>query len=151
MGESLLFTDRSYTMSAVAKTDCKILSLARTEFTSLASQSYDVMQNLMQCMSERLYYKYLMLFNLSGIESSTKIKTILDYLKDYNLRNVAGSFEVPFTRQQIANLTGMAVETVIRTVKKMEENHILKSKRVRYFTNYDYDHKKSNLSARHLK
>ncbi|WP_238349718.1 helix-turn-helix domain-containing protein [Chryseobacterium cucumeris] len=33
---------------------------------------------------------------------------------------------VPLTRQQIANLTGLRVETVIRSIKKMEREHILK-------------------------
>ncbi|MDC8107134.1 Crp/Fnr family transcriptional regulator [Chryseobacterium sp. PTM-20240506] len=125
IGESLLFTEKPYPMSAIAKTDCNILCLGRNEFTSLAAQNFDVMQNLLQCMSERLYHKYVMLFNMSSIEPSVKIKTILDYIKDYNLRNISDAFEVPFTRQQIANLTGMAVETVIRTIKKMEADNIL--------------------------
>jgi len=54
-------------------------------------------------------------FYLSSIEPSTKIKTILDYFKDYNLKSVSGSFEVPFTRQQITNLTDMPVETYTHT------------------------------------
>lgn len=125
IGESLLFTDRPYPMSAIAKSDCNILCLGRTEFTSLASQNFEVMQNLMHCMSERLYHKYVMLLNLSGLEPIVKIKTVLDYIKDYNFRDISEAFEVPFTRQQIANLTGMAVETVIRTIKKMETDNIL--------------------------
>ncbi|MDQ1803079.1 Crp/Fnr family transcriptional regulator [Chryseobacterium sp. CKR4-1] len=118
-------------MSAIAKTDCNILCLGLSEFNSLISQNFDIMKSLMQSMSERLYYKYIMLFNLSGIEPLTKIKTFLDYIKEYNFRNISGAFEVPFTRQQIANLTGMTVETVIRTIKKMEADHILKIKRAR--------------------
>ncbi|ASK32372.1 Crp/Fnr family transcriptional regulator [Chryseobacterium sp. T16E-39] len=129
IGESLLFAERPYPMSAMSKTDCKILCLCKSDFDNLLSQNVHVMQNLLHCLSERLYYKYLMLFNLSGIEPSVKIKTVLDYIKDYNLRNVSDSFQVPFTRQQIANLTGLAVETVIRTIKKMETEQILKIER----------------------
>jgi CRP-like cAMP-binding protein len=29
---------------------------------------------------------------------------------------------VPFTRQQLADMTGLRVETVIRTIKMMEKN-----------------------------
>jgi CRP-like cAMP-binding protein len=31
-------------------------------------------------------------------------------------------YTVPFTRQQLADMSGLRVETVIRTVKKMEED-----------------------------
>ncbi|MCD9616043.1 helix-turn-helix domain-containing protein [Chryseobacterium gleum] len=36
------------------------------------------------------------------------------------------SFKVPFTRQQIADLTGMRVETVIRTIKKWSRKTLSK-------------------------
>ncbi|MFC3158113.1 helix-turn-helix domain-containing protein [Chryseobacterium arachidis] len=36
------------------------------------------------------------------------------------------SFVVPFTRSQLASLTGMRVETIIRTLKKMEKLHMVK-------------------------
>ncbi|HAO26529.1 MAG TPA: Crp/Fnr family transcriptional regulator, partial [Chryseobacterium indologenes] len=36
------------------------------------------------------------------------------------------SFLIPYTRQQIATLTGLRVETVIRYVKKMEEQKLVK-------------------------
>ncbi|MFP7654620.1 Crp/Fnr family transcriptional regulator [Chryseobacterium proteolyticum] len=129
IGESLLFTDRPYPMNAITKTNCILLCLGKNDFNNLVSQDANVMQNLLQCLSERLYYKYLMLFNLSGIEPATKIKTVLDYIKDYNLREVSDTVQVPFTRQQIANLTGLTVETVIRTIKKMETENILKIER----------------------
>ena len=34
--------------------------------------------------------------------------------------------QVPFTRQEIANMTGLRVETVIRSVKSLEEQGLLK-------------------------
>ncbi|MFN7791910.1 MAG: helix-turn-helix domain-containing protein, partial [Cyclobacteriaceae bacterium] len=34
----------------------------------------------------------------------------------------SGKFAVPLTRQQIADMVGMRVETVIRTVKKLEDS-----------------------------
>jgi len=42
------------------------------------------------------------------------------------LGNDQEDFEVPFTRQQIANMTGLRVETVIRAVKKMQHDKVLK-------------------------
>ncbi|WP_374442914.1 helix-turn-helix domain-containing protein [Epilithonimonas sp.] len=36
------------------------------------------------------------------------------------------SFKVPLTRQQMASLTGLCVETIIRTIKNMEKEKIIK-------------------------
>jgi len=49
----------------------------------------------------------------------------MDYLKGNNDNNKY-SFQIPLTRQQLANLTGLRVETVIRTIKKMHNAHLIK-------------------------
>lgn len=36
------------------------------------------------------------------------------------------TYEVPITRQQLASLTGLCVETTIRAIKKMEREKILR-------------------------
>lgn len=60
-----------------------------------------------------------------------RIISLLKYLKEDSARNdsnrngmsgVNHTYIVPFTRQQIANMSGLRVETVIRTVKKMESD-----------------------------
>lgn len=67
-----------------------------------------------------------MLFNNSATEPVSKIKSLMDYYKEISLCKTPYSYQIPLTRQQIANLTGLRVETVIRTVKKMEKEKILK-------------------------
>lgn len=125
-GESLLFNERAYPMSAVAKTKCKILKLSKVDFFNLLTQNQEISLNMFRCLADRLYYKYIMLFNISATDPSFKIKTIMDYLKGDKSDNGSYSFQVPLTRKQIANLTGLRVETVIRTVKKMENEKTLK-------------------------
>jgi CRP-like cAMP-binding protein len=34
--------------------------------------------------------------------------------------------QIPLTRQQLASFTGLSVETVIRSIKNMEKNGVLK-------------------------
>jgi CRP-like cAMP-binding protein len=125
-GESLLFNERAYPMSAVAKTKCKILKLSKVDFFNLLTQNQEISLNMFRCLADRLYYKYIMLFNISATDPLFKIKTIMDYLKGDKSDNGSYSFQVPLTRKQIANLTGLRVETVIRTVKKMENEKTLK-------------------------
>ncbi|MBO6183854.1 MAG: helix-turn-helix domain-containing protein, partial [Chryseobacterium sp.] len=49
-------------------------------------------------------------------------KTLMDYMKSFECPKKRFTFQIPLTRQQMANLTGLCVETVIRTLKKMERD-----------------------------
>ncbi|MDY0933329.1 Crp/Fnr family transcriptional regulator [Chryseobacterium sp. CFBP8996] len=127
IGESLLFNEKPYPMNAIAKTECTLLKVPREDFFSLIYQNQGVMRDMFKCMADRLYYKYLMLFNISSTDPQFRIKTIIDYLKSTQCSDDDNQFfQVPYTRQQIANMTGLRVETVIRTVKKMENENMVK-------------------------
>lgn len=67
-----------------------------------------------------------MLYNLSFQNPISKLKLLMDYLKSYHKDKVPYSFQIPLTRQQLASLTGLCVETVIRTIKQMEKEKIVK-------------------------
>ncbi|WP_426478089.1 Crp/Fnr family transcriptional regulator [Chryseobacterium sp. CBSDS_008] len=125
-GESLLFSDKRYPTNAIAKTDCRVLKLARPDFLKMLSENNKLMFVIFQYLSDRLFYKYVMLFNNSALDPIIKIKSLMDYYKESSLKKKKYSYEVPFTRQQIANLTGLRVETVIRTVKRMEQENMVK-------------------------
>ncbi|RXM52991.1 MULTISPECIES: Crp/Fnr family transcriptional regulator [unclassified Chryseobacterium] len=126
IGESLLFSEKNYPMNAVAKTDCTLLKLSKSNFFKLVSENRDFMFQIFRNLSDRLFYKYVMLFGNSASEPSTKIMSLMDYFKECAHQPEPYSYEVPLTRQQIANLTGLCVETVIRTVKKMEQEELVK-------------------------
>ncbi|WP_330745902.1 Crp/Fnr family transcriptional regulator [Chryseobacterium sp. CP-77] len=125
-GESLLFNEKPYPMAAVAQTPCKILRLSKSIFLNLLQQNTEASLNMFKCLADRLYYKCIMLFNISSHNPSQQLKTLMDYYHDYNFSDAHKSNKIPLTRRQLANLTGLRVETVIRTVKKMEKDHILK-------------------------
>jgi len=125
-GESIIFIDRPYPMNAVTIGGCKIIRLTKSNFLNLIKRNPEVSINIYQCLAERMYYKYIMLYNLSFQNPATKIKLLLDYLKSYHENKNSYSFQVPLTRQQLASLTGLRVETVIRTIKNMEKNKIVK-------------------------
>lgn len=131
-GESFLFNDRAYPVNAIAKTDCKILKLSKPDFHNLLQHHPDVLSRLLKCMSDTLYNKYIMLYNISSTDPTFKIETLINCLKD-NDESEKFSFQVPFTRKQLAQLTGLRVETVVRTVKKMETNHLLEIKNGKIF------------------
>ncbi|MBE4948826.1 Crp/Fnr family transcriptional regulator [Chryseobacterium culicis] len=125
-GESLLFVDRPYPMNAVAIEDSVIIRISRQRFLDLIRNSLEISLAVYKCMSERMYYKYIMLYNLSYQNPVSKLKILMDYLKSYHDHTKPYSFQIPLTRQQLASLTGLRVETVIRTIKQMEKDRMVK-------------------------
>jgi len=125
-GESLLFVDRPYPMNAVAMEDSSILRLPKSNFLKLIKENHEISHNVYRCLAERMYYKYIMLYNLSFQNPVLKLKQLMDYLKSYYEDKRPYSFQIPLTRQQLASLTGLRVETVIRAIKSMEKDKILK-------------------------
>ncbi|AZA84406.1 Crp/Fnr family transcriptional regulator [Chryseobacterium lactis] len=126
IGESLLFSDNNYPMNAVVKTRSQILKLPKSVFLDLIRKDQDITLNFFRCLSDRLYYKYIMLFNNSSADPLTKISCLLNYFKGFSGDKGQFTYHVPFTRQQIANLTGLCVETVIRSIKKMEKQNVVR-------------------------
>lgn len=124
-GESFLFDDKLYPTNATAKTPCKILKLPKRDFINLLKNNPEVSSKMFQCLADILYNKYIMLFNISSSDPIFKIKTVMDCLKGSS-NDHKYSFQVPLTRQQLANLTGLRVETVIRTIKKMHNSNLVK-------------------------
>ena len=125
-GESLLFNDSPYPMNAVVKAESTVLKLTKANFLKLIKENSEISLNVFKCLSDRLLYKYIMLFSLSSTNPVFKLETVMNYLKSYSSNQSQFSFKIPLTRQQLANLTGLRVETVIRVIKRMEEMLILR-------------------------
>jgi CRP-like cAMP-binding protein len=124
--ENLFFIDKPYPMNAEAVTDCSVLRLHKSTFFNLVSKSPKLCMEVSSFLSQRLYYKFIMMLNISSQNPSTRLKGLMDYLKSFQDDESPYSFMIPLTRQQMASLTGLCVETAIRTIKHMEQNKILK-------------------------
>jgi len=124
--ESFLFNGKPYNLTGIAITQCRILKLRKNDFRKLLEDNDHLSSLFLKYFSACLYDKYFMMFNLAASDPMNKIKAILNILKRDNNHKSPFSFQVPLTRQQIANLTGLRVETVIRTIKKMQNSDIVK-------------------------
>src|SRR5690606_2659402 len=102
--------------------DSEIIRLNRDRFFDLLTSHPEEHLKITTAMASRLYYKSIMASELSSQEPEHRILSILDYLKKHVYQlNEPFSFEVDLTRQQIADLTGLRVETVIRSTKALEK------------------------------
>lgn len=118
--ESSLFIDKNYPVDAIAMTSCEILRLDKNKFLEIITNSPDLFSKLYSYTAERMYYRHVMLNNISAPDPGTKVKRVMECMKDYNQYTAKYSYQFPYTRQHLASLTGLCVETVIRVVKKME-------------------------------
>ncbi len=124
--ELLLFIDEQYPVNAIAFEQTKVIRLPKSSFVQLLDYHPQISRDINKFLSERLYYKYIMLENNASLRPEVRIKGALNYQKSFSNDQTQFSFEVPLTRQQIASITALRVETVIRTIKKLEKDNVLK-------------------------
>lgn len=120
-GDSMLFIDKRYPINAEAITDCRVIRLPKPNFLNLLEKHPETSVQINSCMSQRMHYQFIMMQNLASNDPVVRLTGLLEYLKSFHNDDIPLSFQVQLTRQQIANLTGLRVETVIRTIKKMEK------------------------------
>lgn len=126
-GEPALLGGFPYPSGAQVNEDGKIWRLPKPEFLELLKENFDVHLKLNQVLCKRLQYKSMILTEVSSYDPEHRLSTILKYFKSkIKKRDSEEKIVIPFTRQQLADMTGLRVETVIRAVKKMEKDGKLK-------------------------
>lgn len=119
-GEPPLFCNFPYPGSATTLIDTKILRIPKDRFFDLLKDHFEIHMQLDRILCERLKYKNMILSEISFYDPEHRIISLLSYLKSKS-PTPNQLFQVPLTRQQLADMSGMRVETVIRTIKRMEE------------------------------
>ena len=123
-GEPPLFSDITYPANAEAITDTTIFALPKNALFDLLKANPEVHLNVTKALANRLYYKAIIATEISSHEPEHRILRFIDYLKNdvYNVPKKF-AFKVDYTRQQLADLLGLRVETVIRVVKNLERKN----------------------------
>jgi CRP-like cAMP-binding protein len=129
--EPPLFLDVTYPASAIAITDCEVLVLEKAMLLTLLSQNFTLQMQLVKSLSERIYFKSMMAREISLYDASHRIITLIDFLKERD-GYTDELYPVNLTRQQIADLTGLRVETVIRAIKYLVQKELVQKGRKIY-------------------
>lgn len=120
-GELPLFDEGPYAASAIADTDAVIIRLHRSLFQQLLVDRPDIHFSFSKVMAKRLRFKFMLMKELAHHDPEQSVSSLLQYLKK-NQKNFCGKCnKVNLTRQQIANMTGLRVETVIRTIRNLHD------------------------------
>lgn len=119
-GELPLFDGEPFAANAVADEDCVIIRLHRSTFHQMLKENPELHFEFSKLLAQRLRFKFLILKELANHNPESCISTLLNYFKQ-NSKNICTKCNrINLTRQQIADMTGLRVETVIRTMKSMQ-------------------------------
>ncbi len=121
-GEPALFIDEVYPSSAITAKDSVIIKLPRDNFMKILEEYPNLQLQLLKEFALRIFNKSITARDIVNNPPELRILGFLNSLKK-NTDNPKTRILVPFTRQEIANLTGLRVETVIRTLMKMKEQN----------------------------
>ena len=125
-GEALIFLEEPSPVNAIVLSDCQFYKLSKEKFIQLLKDYPEFSLEINKNLAQRVYYKLLLTQKILSKNPAARIKVLLDYFKNSKNPNlIQGEYQFPLTRQQIADLTGLRVETVIRTIKAMEKKEIL--------------------------
>lgn len=120
-GEPPFFSRGPYPASAIAVDKCEVWKIPHDDFLRLLKDNFDIHLELMHTLCNRLVYKSTMLSELAIEEAEHRLLTLIKYLVEHEAQKSTAPVKLGFTRQQLADMTGLRVETVIRTIKSLEQ------------------------------
>lgn len=124
--ETYLFNDRKYALNAIAITYCEVIRLEKNKLMNLLLGKPELIFKIFSYTADRMHYRYLTSASFFFKDPVTKLHILMKHIKDHFGFKDQFSFPIPYTRQQLAAITGMRIETVIRAIKKMEKQNLLK-------------------------
>ncbi len=113
-GEPPLLIDERYPASALAFQNSEVVRIPKLKFLQILEEHPQIQREFLVLMARRIHNKATTSKDIINQKADFRIKAFLDSYKKSNEKEI-----IPFTRQEIANFTGLRVETVIRTIKNM--------------------------------
>lgn len=141
-GELPLFDGEPYAASALADTNCVVLQLVKQSFFQLLSDSPELLFSFSKLLAQRIRYKFFILKEIACHSPEEKVLVLLNHFTQKSLHSANESNKINLTRQQLASMTGLRVETVIKVIRKLYEKGKLIIKKGKIFMiNDDSNHK----------
>lgn len=118
-GEPPLFIDEVYPSTAIVCHESKIIKLSKDKFLKIIEEYPQIQRKFLKTLAIRINSKARTAKDIINQKPEFRVLSFLNSIKknsDTNQKEL-----VPFTRQEIANFTGLRVETVIRVFSKLNE------------------------------
>jgi CRP-like cAMP-binding protein len=125
-GEPPLLNEKPYLTNAIAMMDSEVWVMGKDHFIKMLHEDPNVAVLVCTRLSDRLYYKSIMAMEISSEDAEHRLLRFFDYLKLHVAHlEPNDKYQVNLTRQELADLTGLRVETVIRSVKSLEKKKVI--------------------------
>lgn len=120
-GEMPIFDGGTYAATAIAVDDCLVIRLHKPVFLKLIEENFDIHFAFTGLLAKRVRFKFAIIKSLAAHCPENIIATLINNLKIENKSFCGSCCQLKLTRQQIADMTGLRVETVIRTMRNMHD------------------------------
>ena len=120
-GELPLFDDGLYAASAIADEEVVLIRLRKNTFLQLIKENNEIHFAFTKLLAKRVRFKFLLLKSIAYHAPEVRIAALLNYLKKENKNFCTNCNQLKLTRQQIADMTGLRVESVIRSMRIMHD------------------------------
>lgn len=118
--------DKPYPSTAIANESSLLIRISKKDFIHNLRGSPDIHLSFTCLFALRLFDTALVLKEMAGKNTEHRILTMLQILKKNSGSSENKKYKVEQSRQMIAAMTGLRVETVIRTIKKLESKGVIK-------------------------
>ena len=118
-GELPLFDAGTFAATTIANEDSVIIRLNKVTFHQLIKENPEIHFTFSKLLAERLRFKFMIVRELANHNPEHCISSLFTYFKETQKNICAKCNRIKLTRQQIADMTGLRVETVIRTIRNM--------------------------------
>jgi CRP-like cAMP-binding protein len=130
-GTLTMLGGRFHTETAIAHTDCCILQISSVDFASILSQYPEVARRALEVVSQRLIESQEIIRQLSSDTAEQRVAAALLRLAG-KLGEPRGEnilIQLPFSRHDLAAMTGTTTETVSRVISRFAEEGMIKAGR----------------------
>lgn len=119
-GEPPLFIDETYPSTAITIQDSTILKLSKDRFLKILDEYPYIQKYFLLLFAQKIHAKANTSKEIINQKPEFRIVAFLNSFKKKS-GNLKDKLLIPYTRQEIANFTGLRVETVIRVLTKMND------------------------------
>ena len=116
-------TGKAYPCTATAASEMQVLAIPRSRFTEIFKRLPGFARQMMTDMAEQVCESHCV-----AAMSTEPVRERLAQLLTRLHRQYLGG-ELPFTRQELADMTGTTVESAIRTLSEWEKAGVIRSER----------------------
>lgn len=124
-GEVAVFQDRPYPASAQAAVETTIIGIRKADFLAFLKKNPGTAISIINVLGGRLREAQSRMKDLAAERAEQRLTRVILML--YNKLGPS----LPFTRQEIASMSGTTIETAIRILSRLKESGIIESSRGR--------------------